>query len=96
SLRAEVFRDRSLPLAALDEVAIGAVLLHRGARFADEAGLLRLPAQSAVDVDARVLFAERRLALRATVKNVSAARLVDAVGLPLPGRSVHASVEGRL
>lgn len=96
SLRVEVFRDRALPLAAIDEVALGAVALHRGARYADEAGLLRLPPQSSVDLEARALFAARRLALRATVKNVSAARLVDAVGLPLPGRSFHASVEGRL
>ncbi|WP_437687159.1 TonB-dependent receptor [Sorangium sp. So ce176] len=73
--------------------SLGARLLYRSSRVADSAGLLVLPEQAAVDVDLAVLALDGRLSARLAVENATGARMLDAVGFPLPGRSVHAAME---
>ncbi|WP_437731909.1 TonB-dependent receptor [Sorangium sp. So ce1335] len=73
--------------------SLGARLLYRSSRVADRAGLLVLPEQAAVDVEAAVLALDGRVSARLAVENATGARMLDAVGFPLPGRSVHAAME---
>ncbi|WP_437304583.1 TonB-dependent receptor domain-containing protein [Sorangium sp. So ce388] len=73
--------------------SLGARLLYRSSRVADRAGLLVLPEQAAVDVELAVLALDRRLSGRLAVENATGARMLDAVGFALPGRSVHAAME---
>ncbi|MGK4000144.1 TonB-dependent receptor [Sorangium sp. So ce1024] len=73
--------------------SLGARLLYRSSRVADRAGLLVLPEQAALDVELAVLALDGRLSARLAVENATGARMLDAVGFPLPGRSVHAAME---
>lgn len=90
SARLELYADR---LAGVDRVALATTVLHRGSRVADPAGLVVIDAQWTLGADLAVFVLERRLALRGAVENALDARQVDTVGMPLPGRSVHASAE---
>ncbi|WP_438015576.1 TonB-dependent receptor [Sorangium sp. So ce315] len=73
--------------------SLGARLLYRSSRVADRAGLVVLPEQAALDVELAVLALDGRLSARLAVENATGARMLDAVGFPLPGRSVHAAME---
>ncbi len=79
--------------SALDRVGVGARGSYRSSRVADPAGLIVIDQQALLDLEASALFLRRRLAARFVVKNVTDARHFDVVGYPLPGRSVHASLE---
>ncbi len=79
--------------SALDRVGVGARASYRSSRVADPAGLIIIDQQALLDLEASALFFQRRLAARVAVKNVTDAPHFDVVGYPLPGRSVHASVE---
>jgi vitamin B12 transporter len=84
------------PWRFLERLSGGARWLHRSSKYADAAGLLVVPHQSIVDVYGSALGREQRLALRASVRNVFGTPEFDAIGLPLSGRSLHVSLEGRL
>ncbi|WP_437753768.1 TonB-dependent receptor plug domain-containing protein [Sorangium sp. So ce1389] len=73
--------------------SLGARLLYRSSRVADRAGLIVLPEQATVDVELAVLALDGRLSGRLAVENATGARMLDAVGFALPGRSVHAAME---
>ncbi|XXY15365.1 TonB-dependent receptor [Sorangium sp. So ce216] len=73
--------------------SLGARLLYRSSRVADRAGLIVLPEQAALDVELAVLALDGRLSGRLAVENATGARMLDAVGFALPGRSVHAAME---
>ncbi|MEO8903421.1 MAG: TonB-dependent receptor [Polyangiaceae bacterium] len=79
---------------AMRRVGLDARLNYRGSRFADPAGLLVLPASTALDLGASVQFGRaHELSLRAAVDDVFDARHFDFIGYPVPGRSFHASCE---
>jgi iron complex outermembrane receptor protein len=84
------------PFAGLDvsRLALGGDVTHRSARVADPAGLAVLAAESSVDGHVSALFFDRRLGIRVAVLNVLDARRLDVIGFPLPGRSIHATLEG--
>jgi iron complex outermembrane receptor protein len=81
------------PALGVDRATLGARVLYRASRAADPAGLVVLPAQAPLDLDAALFLARGRLALRLAVADVLDEPLHDAVGLPLPGRSFHGSTE---
>lgn len=69
-------------------------LNHRASRLADPAGLLVLPAVTTLDLGASLLLGTRHdLSFRAAVDDVFDARRFDFIGYPIPGRSLHFSLE---
>ncbi len=84
------------PSIRLDRATMGARFLHRAARTADPSGLIELPAQSLLELDASVGLAEERLVVRARASNLLDDRTTDLVGYPLPGRAAYLDVEARL
>ncbi len=85
----------SAPLArrADSGVSVGVELLHRSSRYADPAGLIVIAGHTTLDLDLNVTLLKSRLSLRLACDNVLNARAYDSVGLPLPGRSLYASME---
>ena len=77
----------------LDDATLGVAWIHQSSRVADPAGLVTIPAQDTVDVDAALAF--HTSALRLRVANVLDSARFDVVGYPLPGRSVHLAWEVR-
>jgi iron complex outermembrane receptor protein len=90
----ELYVSDPFPALHVSRLALGGEVTHRSARVADPAGLAVLDAESSVDANVSALFFQRRLGIRIAVANVFDARRLDVIGFPLPGRSVHATVEG--
>lgn len=86
----------ALPALRADRLTFGVDYFRRAARFADNAGLVVIPTETAVDLRLSAAFFRERLWLRATVRNTFDERYLDSLGAPLPGRSVHAALEGVL
>ncbi len=83
-------------LGLLRRAGLDARLTHRASRLADPAGLIVLPASTALDLGVSLLFgrsAAGEVSLRAAVEDVFDAHRFDFIGYPLPGRSAHASLE---
>jgi iron complex outermembrane receptor protein len=78
----------------LERVELGARYLHRSSRFEDPAGQNVLPAQDFVDLDLALRFAGGHLLVRLACRNAFDWRGSDVIGLPVPGRSQHATAEG--
>ncbi len=93
---AEAFTKQGLPALGLSAASLLVRVLHRGSKYADSAGLIVIAEQTPVDVEASLAWLRGALALRVALRNVFDVRELDAVGLPLPGRSVHFSLEGRI
>ncbi|HEX9621254.1 MAG TPA: TonB-dependent receptor [Polyangiaceae bacterium] len=85
-------RSAALPLE-LSAAAVGLRQSYRSARVADPAGLIVIDGEYTLDVYSRLSCFEDILGVRFTVTDVFGSERFDAVGFPLPGRSVHASVE---
>ncbi|HVU02992.1 MAG TPA: TonB-dependent receptor [Polyangiaceae bacterium] len=77
----------------VDRAALGFRVTHRSSRYADEGGLIVIPAQMTMDLEATALFLRRAIAARVSFRNILDAREVDTVGMPLPGRSVYGTLE---
>ncbi len=80
-------------LLGLDRAAIAARAFYRSSEIADDAGLVIIGEQTSVDADLVLSFLDRKITARARVADVFDAPLTDIVGYPLPGRSLHASLE---
>jgi hypothetical protein len=81
----------------LRRAGLDARFTHRTSRFADPAGLLVLPASSALDLGASWTFGRvAEFSLRAAVDDVFDARRFDFVGYPVPGRRFHLALEASL
>ncbi|MBN2192995.1 MAG: TonB-dependent receptor [Polyangiaceae bacterium] len=78
----------------IDRLSAGLRLHHRASHYQDPAGLIIVPHQTTVDLDAALLLLEDRLALRAALENLLDAEERDLIGFPLPGRTL--SVAGEL
>jgi iron complex outermembrane receptor protein len=90
----ELVAEHGLHSLAVDRATAGVRVTYRSSRYADAAGLVVIPDETLVDVEASASFLEKSLSLRLSFRNVFDARQVDTVGLPLPGRSVTGSLEG--
>lgn len=74
--------------------SVTTVLSYRGARYADPAELIKIPAQLTLDVAASAkLWAHFDVKFR--VENVTDQQRFDTLGYPLPGRGYYLSLEGR-
>jgi iron complex outermembrane receptor protein len=82
-------------LAWAEELTLRARHLYQSSKYADLAGLMVIPEQHSLDLDASVSALEGGIVLRARVANVFDSARYDVVGFPLPGRSFFASLEGR-
>ncbi len=80
-----------LPRAGLEDASLGVGLLVQTGRVADPAGLVAIPAQATLDVEAGLAF--RATQLRFRIANLTDAARFDVVGYPLPGRSAYLSIE---
>ena len=90
----EVISETGAPALSVTRATAGVRVTHRASRYADEAGLVVIPDETWVDVEGSASFVKGALTARISLRNVFDARQLDTVGLPLPGRSVMASVEG--
>ena len=68
---------------------------YQASRYADRAGLIVIPAQGSLDVDAELADLGGHLSLRARVANLLNETRFDLVGFPLPGRAAYLSMEAR-
>jgi vitamin B12 transporter len=81
----------------LRRAGLDARFTHRSSRFADPAGLLVLPASSALDLGATWTFGRvADFSLRAAVDDVFDAHRFDFIGYPVPGRRFHVALEASL
>jgi len=78
----------------LSYLGLTAYLTYRSGRVADPAGLIVIPEQVVVDMAARAEVMHR-LAVRLRAENLLQAARFDALGFPLPGRTVFLSAEVR-
>ena len=83
----------TLKAVNVDDAVLAASLLHQSSRYADAAGLVVIPAQTSLDLEASVSFASKRFVLRGRVANVLDQARFDLVGYPLPGRAAYLSFE---
>ncbi|MFO0756262.1 MAG: TonB-dependent receptor [Byssovorax sp.] len=78
----------------LDRIGLGARVAYRSELRVDPTGSMpRIPSQATLDLWLRLLFSRGRLAADLRLENLTATRTADVLGLPLPGRSVHGSLE---
>lgn len=75
--------------SVVDRAALGLRIFHRSSRYADQAGLIVIAAQTTVDIEASLRLYEGRIATLLAVRDLFDAKQFDVVGLPLPGRSYH-------
>ena len=77
---------------------VGVTVVHQASRYVDDAGLVVLPHQTTVDVDAAVAFGlgAGALTVRGRVTNLTERARYDYVGYPLPPRQGFVSLETRL
>jgi vitamin B12 transporter len=80
----------SLPVSY---ASLGLRVVHRSSRHQNPAGLGPIPGQSSVDLEGTAKLQQDRVGLRVLIANLLDSPHYDVVGLPLPGRSVYASVE---
>jgi len=91
--RAEAYA-RGLPGTA--ELALFAEVEGSSGNYLDPANLVATEARMFVAVGVRGRLLGERLSVEVVGRNLLDSRVVDLAGFPLPGRSVFASVQGRL
>jgi len=91
--RLELYAEPEQAPLSLGRASVAASFGHRSSRVADPAGLVVLDDELVTDLELSLRFWQQRLAVRFAVENVFDARRFDAVGFPLPGRSLHAAGE---
>ncbi len=66
---------------------------YESSRYFDPAGLVVIPAQGSLDVDAEVGVLHGRVVVRGRLVNVLDQTRFDLIGYPLPGRAAYATLE---
>ncbi|HMJ15152.1 MAG TPA: TonB-dependent receptor, partial [Polyangiaceae bacterium] len=69
--------------------------LYQSARYADPAGLARIPEQGSLDLELGAMALEEQLVARFRVRNLLATERFDVVGFPLPERTFYVSMEAK-
>jgi vitamin B12 transporter len=90
--RVEVYAELDGRLG-IDRAALSAAAHYRASSIADPAGLVPIPEQMPVDIELELVALGRRLSARAAIGNLFDVPDFDTVGLALPGRRAHATVE---
>jgi iron complex outermembrane receptor protein len=89
----EVYTAPGLAALGMNRASAGVRYFHKSSRYDDPAGQSVLPEQHFVDLEAALQFFERRLVARAALNNLFDSMTSDLLGLPVPGRSYHGSIE---
>lgn len=93
SAELRLYATPAVEALALSRASAAVRYHHRSARYEDLAGQNVLPAQNYVDLECDAGFFEDVLLARVSLLNVFDARTTDLIGLPAPGRSVHAALQ---
>jgi outer membrane receptor protein involved in Fe transport len=89
----ELYSSSALAALRLNRTSVGLRYFHKSSRYDDPAGQSVLPEQHFVDLEASAHFFDSRLIARAALDNLFDTQTSDLIGLPVPGRSYHASLE---
>jgi iron complex outermembrane receptor protein len=76
-------------------VKLAVTYFYEAARYADPAGLIVIPAQGSLDVEAEVALLDEHLFWRGRLSNLLDQTRVDLYGYPLPGRAGYMNLEAR-
>lgn len=90
---AELYTARPWPGIDVERLGLRVSYLHRSSRFADGAGQNVLAAQHFLDAELAASVFGGRLLGRFSARNLLDNQTSDLIGLPVPGRSYHASAE---
>lgn len=90
---AELYANRPWPGIELERLGLRVSYLHRSSRFADVAGQSVLAAQHFLDAELAASMFGGQLLGRLSTRNLLDNQTSDLIGLPVPGRSYHASAE---
>ncbi len=81
--------------SGIDEVAFVTRYTYQSSRYADSAGLVVIPAQGALDLEASMVVLQDHLALRLRLADALDQPRFDTIGYPLPGRAWYGAGELR-
>ncbi len=81
--------------APVDQGKLAVTYFYESSRYADPAGLIVIPEQGSLDVEAELDAVHDRLALRARVANLLDQTRFDLIGYPLPGRAAYIALEAK-
>ncbi len=87
-------RER-LPFHPIDGGKIAIAYFYESSRYADPAGLVVIPDQGSLDVEAEVVAWRGLVALRGRLANLLDQTRFDLVGYPLPGRAAYLALEAQ-
>jgi iron complex outermembrane receptor protein len=86
---------RSLAQRLFQTAKVSAAYFYESSRYVDPAGLVVLPEQGSLDLEAETTVVEDHITLRGRVANALDQTRTDLIGYPLPGRSLYLSMEAR-
>jgi iron complex outermembrane receptor protein len=93
SSRVEVFAAPGVGALKQSRASLALLHLYRASRYQDPAGQIVLPAENTFDLEATSAHFDDSVVARFAVRNLFDSRQLDFIGLPIPGRSLHAEVE---
>ncbi len=93
--RVEV-RSGRVPALRLDRARLEVRYVYQSNRTADPAGLVRIPEQGSLDVEAELTHFGGAWSVRAFAQNLIDQPRYDLIGYPLPGRAFFVSAEWRV
>jgi iron complex outermembrane receptor protein len=83
------------PVRGIDRVKLDAIYFFESERYADPAGLVVIPAQQSLDLEAELAVLAEHLSMRVRLANVLDQERMDLIGYPLPGRAAYLSLEAK-
>ncbi|MGA7123583.1 MAG: TonB-dependent receptor [Polyangiaceae bacterium] len=84
-----------IPATTVDSGSLSVAYFYESSRYADPAGLVVIPEQGSLDVDAELGALRDRVVLRARLVNLLDQTRFDLIGYPLPGRAAYIAVEAK-
>jgi iron complex outermembrane receptor protein len=88
-------RSGRVPALRLDRARLEVRYVYQSNRTADPAGLIRIPEQGSLDVEAELTHFGGAWSVRAFAQNLFDQPRFDLIGYPLPGRAFFVSAEWR-
>jgi vitamin B12 transporter len=82
-------------LAPVESAKLALSYFYESSRYADPAGLVVIPEQGSLDVDADVVGFGGTITLRGRLANALDQTRFDLIGYPLPGRAAYAALEAQ-
>ncbi len=79
----------------IDASKLSVTYFYESSRYADPAGLVVIPEQGSLDLDAEIGAFRDRVVLRGRLVNLLDQTRFDLIGYPLPGRAVYVALEAK-